>query len=40
MILIVFLIALAAGAALANLLARTRLAPVPVLVILITLTGL
>jgi spermidine synthase len=40
MILIVFLIALAVGAALASLLARTRLAPVPVLVVLLTLTGL
>jgi spermidine synthase len=40
MILIVFLIALAIGAALANLLTRTRLSPVPVLVILLTLTGL
>jgi spermidine synthase len=40
MILIVFLIALAAGAALANLLARTRLSPVPVLVVLTTLAGL
>jgi spermidine synthase len=40
MILIVFLVALAAGAALASLLTRTRLAPVPVLVTLLTLTGL
>jgi spermidine synthase len=40
MILIVFLIALAVGAACANLLSRTTLAPVPVLVVLLTLAGL
>jgi spermidine synthase len=40
MILIVFLIALATGAALAHLLTRTRLAPVPVLIVLLALTGL
>jgi len=40
MILIVFLIALAIGAALANLLSRINLNPVPVLVILLTLAGL
>lgn len=40
MILIVFLIALAVGAACANLLSRTTLAPVPVVVTLLTLTGL
>jgi spermidine synthase len=40
MILIVFLIALSAGAALASILTRTRLAPVPVLVVLLTLTGI
>ena len=40
MILIGFLIALATGAALAHLLTRTRLAPVPVLVVLLALTGL
>ena len=40
MILIVFLIALTLGAALANILSRTNLAPEPVLVILLTLAGL